>query len=107
MRSYSDTPHPPVNSSSPQVGRTLAQEMKIGRPQRQVTDGDQMKSSPLLWEIQQAGQMLTQTLEIRETRITALRKDIESGRYSVKAEQVAEKIIEHHLLALFYSSLNR
>jgi len=45
--------------------------------------------------------VLAQTLEIRETRIVALRSDIESGHYSVEAEQVAEKIMQDLLLDLF------
>jgi anti-sigma28 factor (negative regulator of flagellin synthesis) len=47
--------------------------------------------------------MLTLIFEIREMRVAALRRDIESGHYRVKAEQVAEKIMEDQLLALFYS----
>jgi anti-sigma28 factor (negative regulator of flagellin synthesis) len=47
--------------------------------------------------------MLTQIFEIREIRVEALRREIESGHYSVKAEQVAEKIMEDQLLELFYS----
>lgn len=46
-------------------------------------------------------QLLVQTLEVRETRIIALRRDIESGHYSVKAAQVAEKIVKDYLLELF------
>lgn len=46
-------------------------------------------------------QLLVQTLEVRETRIIALRRDIESGHYSVKADQVAEKIVKDHFLELF------
>jgi flagellar biosynthesis anti-sigma factor FlgM len=103
MRSYGDTPHPPVSPSSPQVGTPPAQEMKIGRPRGRASHVDQMNCSPRLREIQQASQMLTQTLEIRETRIAALRRDIESGHYSVKAEQIAEKIMEDYLLDLFHS----
>jgi anti-sigma28 factor (negative regulator of flagellin synthesis) len=77
----------------------LAQDMPSarGRP----TQVDRTTSSPRLWEIQQAGKVLTQPLEVRETRIVALRSDIESGHYSVEAEQVAEKIMKDLLLDLF------
>jgi anti-sigma28 factor (negative regulator of flagellin synthesis) len=68
---------------------------------------DQMSSSPRLRDIQRAGQMLAHTLEIRKTRIVALRKDIESGHYSVKADQVAEKIMKDHLLDLFHFRISR
>jgi hypothetical protein len=103
MRGNGETPRPPVNSSSFQVGTTSAEERKIGPLRRRVTDVDQLHFLPRLWEIQQASQRLTQILEIRETKIAALRRDIEIGHYSIKAEQVAEKIMEDYLLELFHS----
>jgi anti-sigma28 factor (negative regulator of flagellin synthesis) len=103
MRSNGDTPHPPVSPSSPRVRATPTPEMKIGRARRRVTDVDQMNSSPQSWEIYHCNHIFTQIFEIRETRIAALRRDIESGHYCVKAEQVAEKIMEDELLDLFYS----
>ena len=51
----------------------------------------------------QFNQILTQISEIREMRVAALRREIESGHYRVEAEQVAEKIMEDQLLELFYS----
>ena len=48
------------------------------------------------------GNVLSQTLKVRDTRIVALKSDIESGHYSVEAEQVAEKIMKNLLLALFH-----
>lgn len=100
MRNYGDTTHRPVGPSSPQVGTIPALERPIGRSRERVIQVDHMSSSPRLQEIQKAGQMLVQTVEIRETRVVALRKDVESGHYSVKAEQVAEKIMQDHLLGL-------
>jgi anti-sigma28 factor (negative regulator of flagellin synthesis) len=44
--------------------------------------------------------MLVRTIGIRETKISALRKDVENGRYSIKAEQVADKLMKDHLLVL-------
>ena len=85
MQSSDDTRHPPVISSSPQV-RAIS------------IHGS---SRPL--GIHQVNQMLTQISEIREMRVAALRREIESGHYRVKAEQVAEKLMEDQLLELFYS----
>ena len=48
------------------------------------------------------GNVLSQTLKARDTRIITLKGDIESGHYSVKPEQVAEKIMKNLLLALFH-----
>jgi len=102
MSSYGDTAHPPVVPASPQVGTTPALEMPRKQSRGRVTQADQISLSPRVREIQQAGQMLAQTLEVRETKIIALRRDVESGHYSVKAEQVAEKLMKDHLLELFY-----
>ena len=100
MRSHGNTVHSPGGPSSPQLETIPAEEMKKARAR--LIHVDQMSFSPHLREIQQAGQMLAHTLEIRETTVVALRKDIESGHYSVKADQVAEKIMKDHLLALFH-----
>jgi anti-sigma28 factor (negative regulator of flagellin synthesis) len=61
-----------------------------------------MNSSPRPREIQPAGKLLAQTFEVRETRIVTLRRKIESGYYSVEAEQVAEKIMKDLLLDFFH-----
>jgi flagellar biosynthesis anti-sigma factor FlgM len=100
MRSYGDTAsHSTVGPSLPQMKTKPVQEMKSVRGR--LTQVDQMSSSPRLQEIQQAGKLLAQTLEVRDTKIVALRRDIESGHYSVEAEQVAEKIMKDLLLDLF------
>ena len=99
MSSHGDTAyHSPVGSSSPQMKTIPAQEIPYTRGR--LTQVDPMTSSPRLCEIQQAGKVLAQTLEVRETRIVALRSDIESGHYSVEVEQVAEKIMKDLLLDL-------
>jgi anti-sigma28 factor (negative regulator of flagellin synthesis) len=100
MRSQGNATHSAVDPSSPQRGTIPAPEIKSARAP--LICVDEMNSSPRLREIQQAGQMLDHTLEIRETRMIALRKDIESGHYSIKADQVAEKIMKDHLLDLFH-----
>jgi flagellar biosynthesis anti-sigma factor FlgM len=104
MQRYDDTLYPPMSAASPRVRTTfatLAQETKMGRRRKRVHQLDQLHCTPRLWELQWANQMLAQILEIRETRVAALRREIESGHYSVKAEQVAEKIMEEQLLELF------
>jgi flagellar biosynthesis anti-sigma factor FlgM len=64
---------------------------------------DQLNLSSRAREIQQAVQMVAQTSDpIRETKIAALTHDIASGRYHVKPEQIAEKIIKDHLLHLVH-----
>jgi flagellar biosynthesis anti-sigma factor FlgM len=100
MRSHDDTAHhPPVGPSLPEIRTILAEGMQSA-PGRLI-QVDQVSSAPRLREIQQASKLLARTSELRETRIVALRRDIESGDYSVEAEQVAEKIMKDLLLELF------
>jgi hypothetical protein len=47
-----------------------------------------------LWYMQQVEKVRAQILKVKERRIVALRTNIESGHYSVEAEQVAEKIMK-------------
>jgi Anti-sigma-28 factor, FlgM len=99
MSSYGDPAyHPPVGPSLPQRKTIPPQEIPY-TPGR-LTRVDPRASSPRLCEIQQVGKVLAQILEVRDTRIVALRSDIESGHYSVEVEQVAEKIMQDLLLDL-------
>jgi anti-sigma28 factor (negative regulator of flagellin synthesis) len=104
MSSHDDTAHPAGSPSSSQVGMIPTLERQKGRSRGRATEVDQLNSPPRLQELQRAGQMLAQISEIRETRIIALKRDVESGHYSVRAEQVAEMIMKDHLLDLCYSS---
>jgi negative regulator of flagellin synthesis FlgM len=63
---------------------------------------DQLSLSTTAREIQQVRQMLAQGSEIREAKVAALKHDVESGHYQVRAEQVAEKIVKDHLLNLLH-----
>ena len=99
MRSHCDTArHSPVDPSSPQMKTTLAQEKPYTRGR--LTQIDPMTSSPQIFEIQQTGKVLAQTLEGRETRIVALKSDIRNGHYSIEVDQVAEKIMKELLVGL-------
>ena len=102
MRSHGGTAHhSPIGPSLPQMQTVPAEEMPNAR--RRLTQVDPMTLSPRLWEIQQVEKVLTQILKVRETRIGALRTNIESGHYSVEAERVAEKIMRGLLLDLLYN----
>ena len=99
MRSHGDATHSAVHPSLPQMKTTPIQETQSAR--RRLTQIDQIGSSPRLREIQQASLRLAQSIEVRETRIVMLRREIESGYYNVEAEQVAEKIMTDFLVDLF------
>lgn len=72
----------------------------MDRAAGRIAQTDQLYLSPNVRALQRVGQMLAQTAEIRETKIVALMRDVESGRYQVQAERIAAKIIVDHLLDL-------
>jgi anti-sigma28 factor (negative regulator of flagellin synthesis) len=79
----------------------LVFEMPCGRFLGRVIQSDQLYLPSLTREVQQVGQLLGHTLDIRKAKIIALRREVESGQYYVKAEQIAEKIMTDHLIDLF------
>ena len=90
-----------IQSSLYQTRAMLLRPESMNGSSGRATETDQLNLSSRVREIQQAEQMVAQTSNaIRETKIAALAHDIESGRYAVKAEQLAEKIIKDHLLHL-------
>jgi anti-sigma28 factor (negative regulator of flagellin synthesis) len=99
MRSHDNATYSAVRPSLPQMKTTPIQEMPSARGR--LTHIDQLGSSPCLREMQQGSLRLAQSIEVRETRIVMLRREIESGYYSVEVEQVAEKIMTDFLLDLF------
>lgn len=106
MRTYGAA-HLSGDPSSPQEGAIPAFELSGRRSQGRVSQVEQLNLSSPVREIQQAGQLLAHTLDVREAKIIALRQEIESGRYRIKTEQVAEKIMTDYLLDLFCPNTHR
>jgi anti-sigma28 factor (negative regulator of flagellin synthesis) len=89
-------------------GRSIpALAMPARQSLRRVIQIEQLNLSPLAREIQYAGQLLAHALDLREAKLMALRQDVESGRYCVAAEQVAEKIMADCLLDIYYPNTHR
>jgi anti-sigma28 factor (negative regulator of flagellin synthesis) len=81
--------------------------MQGRQSQGRVIQIEQLNLSPSVREIQEAGQLMVHTLDVREIKIIALKQEVESGRYLVKFDQVAEKIMADSLLDLFCSDTRR
>jgi anti-sigma28 factor (negative regulator of flagellin synthesis) len=103
----SDAAYLSGDPSSPQGRGIPALEMPGRQSLGRVIQIEQLNLSPLVREIQQAGQLLARTVYLREAKLMALRQEVESGRYRVKAEQVAERIMADHLLDLCYPNTHR
>jgi hypothetical protein len=103
----SDSAHLSGDPSS-RHGRDIPALEKPGRHAlRRVIQLEQFNLSRLAREIQYAGRPLARPVELREAKLTALRQEVESGRYCVAAEQVAEKIVADYLLDICYLSIHR
>ena len=98
MRIYGDKPS--LDPLPHRMEGISPRQAEASRPQGRETQTDQLYLSPQAREIQQAGQLLAQTPDVRETKVIALKQDVDSGRYSVKSHQVAEKLVQDHLLGL-------
>ena len=62
--------------------------------------GDEVASFPAGDNMPSGGQPPADTPQARKAKIVALRRALAVGRYSVSAEQMAEKIITEHLVDL-------
>jgi flagellar biosynthesis anti-sigma factor FlgM len=100
MNVSGDTPHLSIELSTQQTRAISSRQAYMDRPSGRMMQTDQLNLSPKAREIHRAGQMLAQTAEVRETKVVTLMRDVASGRYQVRAEQIAEKIVEDHLLDL-------
>jgi len=49
-------------------------------------------------DIRQIKQLLNQTPEVREDKISELKRQIESGKYTIQSDQIAEKIVGESLI---------
>jgi flagellar biosynthesis anti-sigma factor FlgM len=100
MRIYGDKPYLPLDILSHGMGTMSPRQTEASRPQGCEIHADQLNLSPQAREIQQAGRLLAQTPDVREAKVIALKQDVESGHYGVRPEQVAERLVQDHLLDL-------
>ena len=100
MKVSSDQASPLIDQALHHMGTTAPRQAHISRYRERLAHTDRLNLSPKAREIQQAGQMLAQMADVRETRVVGLQRDLENGHYAVKAEQVAEKIVKNHILDL-------
>jgi len=61
-------------------------------------DADRLKRSVRSRKISNIEELIRSTPDVRESKIEQVRKRLDDGTYDVKAEKIAEKIIEDNLL---------
>lgn len=78
-------------------------QIKTNRAQEQgkTVQTERVKLSPKARDIQKIREVMEATPEIREEKVGQFKKEIEAGTYSVKGDQVAEKMIRESLIDAF------
>jgi len=64
----------------------------------EVTASDRLELSDRSLEIAHLNDLIQSTSDVRQSRIDQVRREIESGTYNVKADKIAEKLVEGNLL---------
>ena len=95
-----------INGTNPLIGLNnkverldaLAQQDRTPETGRNTSDSDRLELSMRSLEIAHLEGLIQSTPDVREARIEQVRREIESGTYNVKAEQIADRIIGGNLL---------
>ncbi len=61
---------------------------------------DRVELSPQSRDMKRINEILATTPEVRTEKVTALRKAITEGTYNVKAEDIADKMVQEFILEL-------
>ncbi len=69
--------------------------------QREVTQAESVNLSHKAKDLQKAREAMEATPEIREEKVGQLRREIETGTYSVKRDEIATKMIQESLIDAF------
>ena len=75
-----------------QVYQTTKQTQKINT-EKKIAKDDKFEISQTGKDLAAAKKALSETSDIREERVAAIKKQMEEGTYKVSAEDVAEKIL--------------
>ena len=99
MEIRGDHPDKPVNPAQ-QTDAAAHRPVRPGQVHTQATSADQVDLSPRAKEIQQAARVLAQTPDVRKAQVAEIKRAVEGGTYSVKADQLAGKMVKDALLDL-------
>ena len=69
--------------------------------QREVTQAESVKLSHKAKDLQKAREVMEATPEIRENKVGQLKREIETGTYSVKRDEIATKMVRESLIDAF------
>jgi negative regulator of flagellin synthesis FlgM len=68
------------------------------QPSREVSKEDKVELSPRAKEMQKAKKLLQAIPDVRNEKITLIKKQVEKGTYKVNGEQTAAKMLKESLL---------
>ncbi len=83
-----------------QVYQTTKQTQKVNT-EKKIAKGDKFEISQAGKDLAVAKKALSETSDIREERVAAIKKQMEEGTYKVSTEDVAEKILNSMTDSIF------
>jgi negative regulator of flagellin synthesis FlgM len=99
-----------INGTNPSIANPNPQRVEASQESQrslktragQNPESDSLELSVKSREISHLEDLIRSTPDVREERVQAVRSQIESGTYNVKAEKIAEKIVGGNLLDEVY-----
>lgn len=88
------------NVGQPPSANPAEKNQKPDEAQAKATSGDRVEFSARSREMQKIYEVLQTTPDVRAEKVSELKKLIEEGRYQVKSDELAEKMIRESLLDL-------
>ncbi len=88
------------NVSQPLSANPAEKNQNLNETEAQTISGDRVEFSARSREMQKIYEVLQKTPDVRSEKVAELKRLIEEGRYHVKSEDLAEKIIKESLLDL-------
>jgi len=96
----------PLNALSPSVQRLDLQQPapRVQKPgdEKPQLSSDRIELSVRSREIQHLDELIRSTPDVREAKVEQIRSAVESGTYNVKAEKIADKILNGNLIDEIY-----
>ena len=91
-----------TNHPSPRIGRAYLRPPPVAQRKTSISrsrklNKDEVILSPRAAEVQRLKKLVNDVPDVRQEKIDAIKKQIETGTYNVSARSVVESIIDLHI----------
>ena len=91
-----------TNHPSPRIGRAYLRPPPVAQRKTSISrsrklNKDEVILSPRAAEVQRLKKLVNDVPDVRQEKIDAIKKQIETGTYNVSARSVAKSIIDLHI----------